>query len=139
MAHQQWSSSTAVDGVWEALIRRSSSASFGVKGWGWSWVMLRNRLAPEYKFPVLPYDAYDSVRCIGILGIGAEDVTDDCVGCKECSELWCKPSERLHCWWILWPVTLQGTMNLNRVSLGCSFAHLLFPTKWMTGRGRWTW
>jgi hypothetical protein len=60
------------------------------------------RLAPEYKFPVLPYDAYDSVRCVGILGIGAEDVTDDCVGCKECSELWCKPGERLHCWWILW-------------------------------------
>jgi acetyl esterase/lipase len=38
---------------------------------------------------------------------------------------------------LLWPVTLQGTMNLNRVSLGCSFAHLPFPTKWMTGRGRW--
>jgi hypothetical protein len=34
IAHQQWSSSTAVDGVWEALTRRSSSASFGVKGWG---------------------------------------------------------------------------------------------------------
>jgi acetyl esterase/lipase len=26
------------------------------------------QLAPEYKFPVLPYDAYDSVRCVGILG-----------------------------------------------------------------------
>jgi alpha/beta hydrolase fold len=102
MAHQQWSSSTAVDGVWEALIRRSSSASFGVKGWGLVVGNVAYRLAPEYKFPVLLYDAYDSVRCVGILGIGAEDVTDDCVGCKECSELWCKPGERLHCWWILW-------------------------------------
>lgn len=46
------------------------------------------RLAPEYKFPVLPCDAYDSVRCVGSLGIGAEDVTDDCVGCKECCKFW---------------------------------------------------
>jgi hypothetical protein len=96
------SSSTAVDGVWEALIRRSSSANFGVKGWGWSWVMLRTGWPPEYKFPVLLYDAYVSVRCVGILGMGAEDMTDDCVGCKECSELCCKPGERLYCWWILW-------------------------------------